>query len=112
MTVECCLYVFGVLMRDLRDGLGRSLQTIFEIFLNLIFNRSLIEEVINLHNFVLSIAIDATDTLLNAHRIPWQIVINADVAELKVNSFTSGFGRNEKAGLRMIAKQPLTCPLS
>src|SRR5437016_147596 len=112
MTVERRLYVFRVLVRDLRNRLCRSLQTTLEVLLNLIFNRSLIEEVINLHDLVLAIAIDAANALLDTHRIPRQIVVDADMAELEIDSFAAGFRRYEKANLRMIAEKSLTRALS
>src|SRR5438046_6222830 len=74
VTIERCFYIFGVLMRYLRDGLRCSLQTILEVFLNLVFNRALIEKMIDLNDFVLAVTIDASDSLLDSHRIPRQII--------------------------------------
>jgi hypothetical protein len=47
---------------------------------------------------LLTIPVTPADSLLDALRIPGQIVIDDCVAELKVKPFRAGLGRNEYAG--------------
>jgi hypothetical protein len=45
---------------------------------------------VDLNYLVLAVAIDTTYALLDPHWIPRQVVIDADMTELKINAFASG----------------------
>ena len=44
---------------------------------------------------LLAVAVDTTDALFNAHRIPRQIVVHAEIAGLEVQTFAAYFGRQQ-----------------
>ena len=51
------------------------------------------DEVVNHHCFtLLSVAVYTANTLLDAHRGPWQVIVHHAVTELKVETFATYFG--------------------
>lgn len=58
-----------------------------------------VEEIHDDHVVLLSVAMAATDPLLDALRVPRQVVVHDERAELKVDAFRSGLGRDEDRGL-------------
>ena len=54
------------------------------------FDRSLRGEVDDVRLACLSDAMDASDTLLDHHGVPWQLVVHQHVAELEVESLGAG----------------------
>ena len=56
-------------------------------------DRSLDVEVENSDRMLLADAVNAPDPLLDAHWIPRQIVVNQDVSELEIATFSARFGR-------------------
>src|SRR5207247_5668228 len=60
------------------------------------------------YNKLLAEPIDAADALLDAHRVPRQVVVNADVRELEVDALAARLGGDKEAHVRMVAKEALT----
>jgi hypothetical protein len=51
--------------------------------------------------------LDEPDTLLHDHRVPWQVEINQDVGDLKIDAFGARLGRDDGADLGRIGAE--TC---
>ena len=83
-------------------------QLLFEDFLHPQFHAVLEDQVERLHRELLADAVHTPDPLLDPHRIPRQIVVDDDVGELQVQTFATGIGRNENAGL--LCELPLDSP--
>ena len=61
--------------------------------------RWLVEEVDDDHVELLAVAVAAADALLDALRVPGQIVVHHEVAELEVDALGGGFGGDQNRGL-------------
>src|SRR5262249_31259638 len=72
------------------------------------FDRSFEREVEGANDVLLANAVDATNPLLQLHRVPREVVIHDNVAELQVQTFAASIGRDEHLGL--IGKTPLDVP--
>src|SRR5215218_3932545 len=80
------------------DGLLENIDPTFEDIENPLLDRACDPEVENLNRIGLTDSVDAADTLLNAHRVPWEVVVDEQVAKLKITSLTAGLGAQEDAG--------------
>ena len=58
-----------------------------------------VQEIHHHYVMLLSVAMTAADALLDALRVPGQIVVDYEGTELQVNAFRSGFGGNHDAAL-------------
>ncbi|MNR48408.1 hypothetical protein D3C85_1676460 [compost metagenome] len=70
----------------LRDDLELCLQHLTHT----VFDRIFQYEVDGAHHMVLTDTVDAANTLFNPHRVPRQIEVDDDVAELQVQTFAAG----------------------
>ncbi len=52
-------------------------------------------EVENLNNMFLTNSVHPSDSLLNSHRVPGQVIIHKHMAELKISPLSSRFGANQ-----------------
>ena len=67
---------------------------------------SLQDEVDCPHNMWLPDSVHSANSLLDAHRIPWHIEVDDDMAELEVQPFAASIGRNQDtriAGERLLS---------
>ena len=87
LSVQARNQLFRVLSGYLTQSLRGVPQPLIEIGPYCIFNRSNIFQVVNVHDLLLPIAIHAPHALLVTHRVPRQIVIHQNVAELQVDAF-------------------------
>src|SRR5689334_4835278 len=59
----------------------------------------LVQEVHDNHVEFLSVTVTTADTLLNALRIPWKIVVHDEITKLQIDAFRRRLGRNQNCGL-------------
>ena len=59
----------------------------------------LVQEIDHDHVELLAVAMASADALLDTLRIPWQIVVHDEVAELQVDALRCRFGRDQDGGL-------------
>src|SRR5262249_2379146 len=81
--------IFGGYLADRRSGASKSL---LEVRLHLVLDRPPRKETVNLDDFVLSESINAADALFNPHGVPREVIVDADMAELQVDSLPSRLG--------------------
>src|SRR5262249_19138122 len=111
LAIQRGLDLLGVLAGYFGNGFGGPLYPILEIGVDQVFDRPPVDEVIDLNHLVLAVAVDSADALLDPHRVPGQVVVDADMAKLKIDAFAAGLRRNQEAHSRMVAEEPLAGPL-
>ena len=93
-TVAVFVAYFRALQKrfDVTDGMCRHLKFLHQAANNVFLKRALERDVENADMLVIRIqALDASDVLLDDHRIPRQIVVHQHIGHLKVHTFGSGF---------------------
>ena len=77
----------------LPEGTTSNLKPLVEAVINPLVDRVLVDQVEDRHLLLrLAQSVDTADSLLETHRIPWQVVVHHDRAELEVHTFTADFG--------------------
>ncbi len=75
--------------------LGNDLQLLLQHFADTVFHGVFQHEVDGTHHMGLANAVDAADSLLQAHRVPGHIEVDDHMAELQVQALTAGVGRDQ-----------------
>src|SRR5205823_10641339 len=86
-----------------------QMQASFEDFDQAVLNGSSRHNVVDVHVALLAIPIKTSDALFNSHGIPVEVIVNDDVAELKVATLPTSLGGHHY--LRHITKLSHCCIL-
>ncbi|MNN51041.1 hypothetical protein D3C81_1656560 [compost metagenome] len=65
---------------------------------NMLLDRSFGRQIVNFYVIFLSKTMDPSNSLLNAHRVPWKIKVNHMMTELQVNAFSACFCSDHDLG--------------
>ena len=87
-------YITGLINTKLiQDDLQLGLENFTNPVLDSIFKH----EIQGSNDVLLADTVDAANTLFHAHRVPGHIVVHNDMAELQVQTFTTGIGGDQNA---------------
>ena len=99
--IEC----FAKYLLEIADRLAEDVQPLKQPIQNNFLDRVLGDEANNMDAIrCLTKSIDATDALLNLHRIPRQVVVDQHPGELKIDTFAADLGRDQNGGAIRISE--------
>jgi hypothetical protein len=88
--------------------LSRLLQLLEQRPVDLSLSGAFCDQIPEVAHFSLADAVDATESLLNAIRIPWQVVVDHQVRALQIDAFARGIGSYQNLHFFAVGKTLLS----